>query len=142
MDADQTWQELRAVLHASGPVEHEAEDGRSLTIRRPVRRRGRRILAPVVVLSLTEVMDAPWIVFQAPICPPGDIPERAALRHNADLAAGALCLLEDGYALRLACPLATPDLELVLDLIAHEAARLRARVASQPGATLFDDYAD
>jgi hypothetical protein len=64
------------------------------------------------------------------------------LRHNADLAVGALCLVEDGYTLRHACPLGTPDLALILDLVAVEAVRLRARVASQPGATLFDDYAD
>jgi hypothetical protein len=52
----------------------------------------------------------------------------SALEHNATLAFGALALIDGTYVLRAMLPLADltmPTLDRALELIAHEAARLR-----------------
>jgi len=87
-----------------------------------------------VDVEVREERGVPWLLVTAFVCDELRLPLRDALAHNATLAIGALVLHDGGYLLRLSAPLAGVDAAHVadwLELIAHEAARLR-RVHAPP----------
>lgn len=100
-----------------------------------------------VELSRVDMLGRPWLLLLADACPLSDITPHRALIHNATLAIGAIVIEEHHYFLRHATPLdpMTPEiLDLVVDLLAHEAARLRARrpLAPAPRLAADDQYAE
>lgn len=65
-----------------------------------------------------------------------------ALNHNATLPIGALCFLDDHLVLRLVLPVEGVELAVIersLELVAHEAARLRTRVTPKPVPVPYQD---
>jgi hypothetical protein len=79
-------------------------------------------------LRLAEAGGTPWLIALAPVTGASLTGDRA-LAHNATLAVGALCLVEDTLALRHACRLDAVEVD-DLSLLVHEAARLRAQPAT------------
>lgn len=105
--------------------------------------------APVeqrVTVRSATVRDRPWLLVYAEVCPAGQLDSWTAVSHGATLAVGGLCLHGGSYFLQHGLPLSAAhhDLEVVIDLLAHEAARLRvgsiapAREAHQ----VFAGYAE
>lgn len=82
-----------------------------------------------VEVAQAEVVGQPWVALWADVCPAAEIEPRRALVHNASLAVGSICVEGDHYFIRHAAPLSgleASHLDLMIDLVAHEAARLRA----------------
>jgi hypothetical protein len=82
-----------------------------------------------VEVAQAEVLGQPWVALWADICPASEIEPRRALVHNTSLAVGSICIEGDHYFIRHAAPLAgllPGHLDQMIDLVAHEAARLRA----------------
>lgn len=80
-----------------------------------------------VTLRGQDVRGRPWLLAYAEVCRVGEYDHEVALAHAATLAVGALCTAGGRYFLQHALPLAAglDDLDAVVVLLAHEAARLR-----------------
>jgi hypothetical protein len=76
----------------------------------------------------------PHVAIVCPVGPQTRLSLIEALRHNNTLAIGALALVDDAYVLREVLPLDAltfAALRRALELVAHEAARLREASASR-----------
>lgn len=94
-----------------------------------------------VEVAQAEVVGNPWVALWADVCPAKDVDPRRALLHNASLAVGSICVDNDHYFIRHAAPLSglnKEQLALMIDLVAHEAARLRNRRVLSPLAVSED----
>lgn len=100
-----------------------------------------------VEVSRDDVLGEPWIVFIADVCPANAINPHRALVHNGTLAVGSIYIDENYYFVRHTTPCSTlteAQLATFIDLLAHEATRLRARRPLMTAAPtdVFDAYAD
>jgi hypothetical protein len=85
-----------------------------------------------VELSRGHFAGQSWVALWADVAPGAEIEPRRALVHNAGLGLGSVAIDGDHYFLRhtvLLADLTGPQLDLVIKLVAHEAARLRGRRA-------------
>jgi hypothetical protein len=98
-----------------------------------------------VIVRVVSVTERPWLLVYAEVCPIVRYDSKSVIGHAATLAVGGLCAYDDRYYLQHSLPLSatTTDLDAVLYLVAHEAARLRvtAPTFARPD-SLFAHYAE
>ena len=122
-----TWDEAKRALSTRFALTDAGGDSYSVTLRfspssGPVEQ--------VVMVVLAEVLGEPSVVVCSDAGTVTQLGLRAALEHNLTLAAGALTLGGDNYILRQTAALAGltgRQLERLIGLVGHEAARLRSR---------------
>lgn len=138
---ERAWSDLTRFL--AHHLEISGSGKRWLTVR-PVGERG----APGVTVTLGAACHRPWIILTAPVGDGDALDPRMALRHNAELATGALilCPQRQVYLLRHAMPLEGTygwALRQAIDLLTREAQQLATAVCSRPAnLTAFVNYAD
>src|SRR5688572_11135520 len=123
------WEKLREHLLATRTV-LEDEGERIMLAHKYADPSTSKTLTQRVQLSLRDVVGKPWVLFLAEGCSLVDIHPHRALVHNATLAVGSLVVEDGTYFLRHSTPLTPLDaasLDLIIDLLAHEGARLRSR---------------
>ena len=101
----------------------------------------------IVVVELGTAGGRPWLMLRAPVGREDMLEVTDTLRHNATLAIGALALAAGGHELRygmFAESTSVAALDGAIDLLAHEAARLRmlGRSSAASHAAAFAAYAD
>ncbi|WP_127501974.1 YbjN domain-containing protein [Actinoplanes solisilvae] len=100
-----TWNELREFARTRYELEPtDGDDWFSLVLPTGDDRSQR------ILVNRYEAYDREWVAYRSFVCKESEMSPRVALRHNADLALGALALDEDGdYMLTYQAPLATLD---------------------------------
>jgi hypothetical protein len=96
------------------------------------------------IVELRRAVKRPLMVIR---CDTGQsaFSEREALEHNMTLGVGALAIADGEYVLRHAMlldELAWGTLDLALELVAHEAARLKRRRRGVPDLSAFMNFAE
>jgi len=101
-----TWNELRAYASTQYQMEKVEDDWFSILWTMGEDRTQR------ILVSRYEAFEKEWVAYRSFVCKESELSPRVALRHNAELALGALALDEDGdYVLTYQAPLATLDQE-------------------------------
>ncbi len=131
------WATVRAHVATRFSVAASSED--ALQLRWNISRADGTVVEQAERLSAARAFGVPHVLIVCPVVAEAALPATDALRHNATLAIGALALTPDGYVMRASLPLdglAFPALDRALELVAHEAARIRDHVTqardSQP----------
>lgn len=89
----------------------------------------RQYLVPAMAFGI------PHVVITANVTTPHVMTAYDALLYNHQLAIGALCIDEGVFVLRVVLPLVGVDMSVIdrsLELLAHEAARLRTKATPKP----------
>ena len=135
-----TFDEVREIAAAR----FEVIESRPRWIR--VRQRGGPDVDQRIALDHIALVGRPWLALWADICASDRIHPRRALVHNATIVVGSVALEDDHYFIRHAVTLATltpDDLVFLVDLLAHEARRVRAMVTTgDDPATVLRLYAE
>lgn len=140
------WNELRDIVCAKRTV--LSDDGeRLMLVHRYVTDDSSTVQNQRVEVSRDRVTGEPWVLLLADVCPVHEISAHRALLHNGTLAVGSIYIDEDFYFLRHAMPLETlteHHLTLAIELLGHEATRLRARrpLAAVTDHEAFGPYAE
>lgn len=99
-----------------------------------------------VTIRVVTVAELPWLLVFAEVCSVVRYDSKTVVGHSATLAVGGLCAYDGRYFLQHAVPLSasTTDVDAVVYLVAHEAARLRtsAPTPAAPRESLFAHYAE
>jgi hypothetical protein len=118
------WTLVRA--HMRSTFELEYDDAEGIRLRWDVEGTlQEQWLHPVKAAGLPHLMVVCPVVSEASMHP------RDAVKHNNTLAVGALALGPQGYVMRVVLPLDSltmPALDRMLELTAHEAARIRVQL--------------
>ena len=98
-------------------------------------------------LRCVEALGRQWLLVTAVIGSERSWPARVALKHNADLAIGAVAVDGDDYVVRHVVPLGCltiAELDESLEVVAHEAAWVRVRFPADAylDTTLFAHFVD
>ena len=135
-----TWDEVRAHLRSALKARHDDETSASLAWHFP------GCAAPEEQkVHLVQAAGMSLLVIVSVVGPEAIMPARDALLHNRGLAFGALAVHRDRLVLRHVMPLEALNwacLDKALELVAHEALRLR-RCGERPAPIKpFDPFAD
>lgn len=136
-----TWSQVRAHLRTRFQLRRDDDTELELAWAFPD-----AVEAQRQIVTAKRALDRPALVIRCETALAA-FTEREALAHNATLAVGAIAFVEDGYVVRHVVfldELATfAALERDLELVAHEAARLRRHRHDTPeAASVFRNYAD
>lgn len=123
------WTTLRAHMRARYSLEYDDAEGVRLTwnldgVLQP------QWFHPASGLGMQHVMVV------CPIVGERELPPRDALRHNNNLAVGTIALARDGYVMRAVLPLdllSFHAFDRMIEVIAHEAARIRTNIVRARG---------
>lgn len=125
------WPSLRA--HMRGKYNLEYDDAEGIRLTWDVDGVAQtQWLHPVAGLGMHHVMVV------CPMVGERDLPPRDALRHNNTLAVGTIALARDGYVMRAVLPLELLSFvafDRMIEVVAHEAARIRANIVRARGTT-------
>jgi RimJ/RimL family protein N-acetyltransferase len=122
-----TWHEAKEHLGGRYPSSDVRESSFAVTLRFPL---AGGLIDQRVTVALGDILEQPLVVVSAEVAPEAHLGARDALAHNATLAVGALCIVNDAYVLRQSMALAGltgAQLDRFVTLVGHEAARLRAQ---------------
>lgn len=136
---------LHAHLRATQTTEEQ--DGRMVVLKRfTLTGETPRVVDQRVVVVAEVLANRPWLFFRADVCNIEWMGTDEALAHSATLGAGALVTYGDTLALRSGVPLSGlsyADADLIVELLAHEAVRIRhAREASVTVTGFLEMYAE
>jgi hypothetical protein len=120
------WTTIRAHMRTKFSLELDSTEGVSLTWNLESGAvQQKQWLHPVQAFGL------PHLLVICAVCDERQLPARDAIRHNNSLAAGSLALGPHGYVMRAVIPmdaLSFAALDRMLEMMAHEAARIRVNV--------------
>lgn len=99
-----------------------------------------------VMVRSSAIHGRAWLLVFAEVCASSQLDSMTAVAHAATLGVGGLVMLDGTYFLQHAVPASATalDIDLAIDLIAHEAARLRVAAVAPIRAAeqLFSGFAD
>ncbi|HKA88395.1 MAG TPA: hypothetical protein VKE22_12060 [Haliangiales bacterium] len=134
------WNGMKAAFGRAGRVIEESAE--ALTVRVDLRGEATHDVA----VSRGSGAGQEWVVMRAAVAPTSEMDPWEALAHNSTLAVGALSAANDVVTLRHVAPLAVAHEEegpaLAVRLLAEEASRLRAMLASRITTAARDLFAN